>query len=29
LALNRQRIAELVRLAAKVVELELAESKNY
>jgi len=29
LALNRQRIAELIHLAAKVKELELAESKNY
>jgi hypothetical protein len=29
LALNRQRIAELLRLAGKVRELELAEAKNY
>jgi hypothetical protein len=29
LALNKQRIAELIHLAAKVVELELAESKKY
>ena len=29
LALNKQRIAELIHLAAKVKELELAESKNY
>jgi hypothetical protein len=28
-ALNKQRIAELVHLAAKVKELELAEAKNY